>query len=105
MAGKVRIGVIQVEKTGQREPSTMAERVAEPQSSPAWSPFHLAFNRQTLDYAHEKVSIASSGNVRTAEGREIDFSLKLKLEREDFSISNRKGEVVGGILLGPQNLI
>jgi len=55
---------------------------------------------QTTQYEYERVSVRSTGSVSLADGREIDFSLELNMERESF-VQESVALQGGGILMDP----
>lgn len=98
---QIRVGDVIVQDREQSWQTAANQERTDRLDSPARSPFAMIFNRLSLAYTYEKVSVASSGHVATADGRTIDFSLDLSLERQDLSISSRAGQVAAGILLDP----
>lgn len=48
-------------------------------------PFSVSFASYTMEYEHQYVHVASQGAVNTEDGRNIQFSLDLRMERESFS--------------------
>lgn len=65
------------------------------------SPFEVAFATHSLQYEHQYVHVVSEGAVSTADGRDISFSLDLRMERESFSYHNFAIEGGGGVFLDP----
>ena len=55
----------------------------------------------SFEYSWEKISLATSGHVSTADGRDIDFSLNLSLERESFSLDTQFGRTRAGMFIDP----
>jgi len=55
----------------------------------------------SFEYSWEKISLATSGHVSTADGRAIDFSLNLSLERESLSLDTQFGPTRAGMFIDP----
>ena len=61
---------------------------------------YLPFSR-SFEYSWEKISLATSGHASTDDGRSIDFSLNLSLERESLSLSHQLGRTAAGMFIDP----
>jgi len=76
--------------TASQEVEALAEE-AQPERA-GWG---LIYNSRESFYEHEKLSFKAKGTITTADGREIDFKLHLKLDRKymsEESVSIRAGD-------------
>lgn len=64
----------------------------------------FSFVSQSTHYEYERISVHSAGSVRLEDGREIDFSLELNMERESFVQDSVVWQAAGGILMDPITL-
>lgn len=61
----------------------------------------FSFASVSTSYHYEKVSIHSSGMVQLEDGREIQFSLDLSMERESLVTESLAWRGAGGVLMDP----
>ena len=69
-------------------------QATQPQGAQQLNSFGFEYNRHESYYEAEQTSFSASGVVRTADGKEIDFSLAVSMSRsyfEESSISIRQG--------------
>lgn len=71
------------------------------QTSNLDSPFTMSFVARSMRYEYEKVNFSSHGAVETADGRKIDFSLELTMERRSVSTSTFATDTASQLLLDP----
>lgn len=74
-----------------------AEKAPAEEGQPERAGWGLIYNSRESYYEHEQLSFKAKGTVTTADGREIDFKLQLKLNREymsEESVSIRAGDAV-----------
>ena len=64
----------------------------------------FSITSHSFEYEYEKVSVRSAGSVQLADGREIDFSLNLSMERESLIRESVAWQAAGGILMDPLTL-
>lgn len=91
-------------KQNDREAGGAAPTREEPEMLPATafpSLYNVTSSRSSIDYSWEKYSASASGNVSTADGRSIAFSLDMSLEREDLTIRNQLERSAAGVFLDP----
>lgn len=82
---------------GRAEIKKLRDSAPEPQQRQGWG---LEYDRRETYYEQERLSFAARGVVRTADGREINFSLNLKMSRE-FSARSQVGIRAGDAALDP----
>jgi len=76
-----------------RQAATQSQST-QPQGAQQLNSFGFEYNRHESYYEAEQTSFSASGVVRTADGKEIDFSLAVSMSRsyyEESSISIRQG--------------
>ncbi len=61
----------------------------------------FSFAAHSTRYEYEKVSVASKGSVQLADGRNVDFSLSLTMERESIVRESVAWQSARGILMDP----
>ena len=61
----------------------------------------FSFASHSLQYEYERVSVVSAGAVQLADGRSIDFSLELTMEREALLRESVAWQAAGQILTDP----
>jgi len=61
----------------------------------------FSLTSHSTSYHYEKVSVHSSGSVQLADGRDIDFSLDLSMEREAMVRESVAWRAAGGVLMDP----
>jgi len=71
------------------------------EAAPAQGPggFGLAFDRRVTTYENENTQFSASGSVKTADGKEINFNVDLKLSREYLSVEETS--IRAGVLKDP----
>ncbi len=72
----------------------------EPLNSPGQQ-LAFSFVAQSTHYEYERVSVHSKGSVQLADGREIDFSLNLTMERESFVQESLAWKGAAGVFMDP----
>ena len=61
----------------------------------------FSFAAHSTRYEYEKVSVTSNGSVQLADGRKVDFSLSLTMERESVVKESVAWQSTRGILMDP----
>lgn len=61
----------------------------------------FSFASHSLQYEYERVSVYSAGAVQLADGRSIDFSLELTMERESLVRESVAWQAAGRVLMDP----
>jgi hypothetical protein len=69
--------------------------------NPPGNQLAFSFLSQSTHYEYERVSVRSSGAVSLADGRTIDFSLELNMERESLLKESVTWQSAGRILMDP----
>ncbi len=65
------------------------------------NPFQMAFAAHSLHYEHQFVNIQSQGSLSTEDGRNINFSLDIKMERDSLSYESIGMRASAGLLIDP----
>ena len=97
------IKLTRVEIADRGEAEEQARRLTEGGgAAPARGGFGLAYDRTTTIYEAEETEFASQGVVKTADGREIDFTVGLRMAREfsaTESVSLRMGNLTDPLVI------
>ncbi len=64
-------------------------------------PFQMAFFAHSLHYEHQFVNIQSQGALNTEDGRNINFSLDVTMERNSLSYESVGMQASAGLLIDP----
>ena len=84
----------------QKKAATEVEKLEKLTSSAKVNMNDLQFGG-SFEYSWEKISLATSGHVSTADGQAIDFSLNLSIERESLSLDTQFGRTRAGMFIDP----
>ena len=74
--------------------------LSEPLSQPG-QPASFSLTSHSSSYHYEKISVHSSGSVQLADGRDINFSLDISLERESMVRESIAWRSAGSVLMDP----
>ena len=91
-----RVRMRRISGTGNGESVILSTPINPPGQQLAFS-----FVSQSSHYEYERVSVCSSGSVSLADGRKIDFSLELNMERESLVRESVAWQSAGSILMDP----